>query len=113
MKPNGKKVVVHSDRLKPYQGAVLDSWIEQPMVESSNQPGNENDKDQEMEAIPELASPASRVPPQKTVAPKPHRYRDRGTHALPPALRQETHTSAPRRNPIRPRNAPKRLIHQM
>ena len=68
MKPHGKMVVVHLDRLKPYQGEKLDSWIKEPEVELSYRPGEENDLDQEiLEEIPSLPGTESEAAPPDTV----------------------------------------------
>ena len=64
MKPNGKMVVVHSERLKPYEGEKLDSRIEEPEVKLSFRPGEESDSNQEIsEEIPSSSSTESEASP--------------------------------------------------
>ncbi|XP_072172024.1 uncharacterized protein [Diadema setosum] len=100
MKPNGKMVVVHSDRLKPYQGEPLESWIEEPEVQRSYLPGEKDETEEEIrEDIP--TSPDAEletIPPDQESQPN-----------IPTPAPRRMPIPAPRRNPPRQRMAPKRL----
>ena len=114
MKPHGKMMVVHSDRLKPYQGEKLDSWIEEPEVELSYRPGEENDMDQDvLVEIPSLSSTESEAAPSDTVVYETNRDQESEPNFPVPAPRRVMPVPAPRRNPARQRIAPKRLIQEM
>ena len=112
MKPNTKKVVVHADRLKPYQGEKLDSWIEEPEVESSYRPDEKNFMNPvSPEEIPSLSDEESEPVPPDTEDYETQTHQESKSHVPIPAPRQCLRPiPAPRRNPPRQRKAPERLI---
>ena len=122
-KPRGKMMVIHCDRLKPYVGETLKSWISEPQSDSTAV--NAEDITGALNSAPEEISVeddtytsdehlviSKPIPSPRSSAPtteNPTRVVD--TPAPPP--RRLKPTPAPRTNPSRQRVAQKRLIQEM
>ena len=136
-KPRGKMMVIHCDRLKPYVGEPLQSWISEPQSDSAaanaeditgalnpapvEEISVEDDtytSDEHLVMSEQIPSPRSSTPttenPSRVVdTPTPSPRRLTPTPAPRTNSRRLKPTPAPRTNPSRQRVAPKRLIQEM